>query len=103
LDLEVFSFVVYVCVVVDGYTEGECVYDGENAACVFSVYMGLLATVIAFALLAGRRTTKPKLVLGLRQLCRFLEVSIQEYDKILWMLSILGFSCVFFLYYSQLA
>jgi hypothetical protein len=53
LDLEVFSFVVYVCVVVDGYTEGECVYDGENAACVFSVYMGLLATVIAFALLAG--------------------------------------------------
>jgi hypothetical protein len=95
LDLEVFSFVVYVCVVVDGYTEGECVYDGENAACVFSVYMGLLATVIAFALLAGRRTTKPKLVLGLRQLCR--------YDKILWMLSILGFSCVFFLYYSQLA
>ena len=42
---------MYVCVVVDGYRGGKCVYDGENSACVFSIYLGLLATVIGFTLL----------------------------------------------------
>ena len=41
---------MYVCVVVDGYKGGKCVYDGENNVCVFSIYLGLLAAVIAFTL-----------------------------------------------------
>lgn len=45
-----FGFVVYACIVFDGYREGKCVYGGENSACVFSVYLGLLATVIGFTL-----------------------------------------------------